>query len=120
MHHEELATLCHALGDPTRAHILKFLLGCCCPVAVQEGGEVSRIEDATAGEVCCHITGGEKITSTISFHLKELKKAGLIKVERRGKYMVCGANREALAGLAAFFRDAAEGGDCCQGEPNDG
>ncbi|MFN8221391.1 MAG: helix-turn-helix transcriptional regulator [Fimbriimonadales bacterium] len=116
MHHEELATVCRALGDPTRAHIFKFLLGCCCPVAVQEGGEVSRIEDVTAGTVCCHVTGGEKVTSTISFHLKELRNAGLITMERRGKHMICAVDRQALAKVGEFFRDALRAAECCPGD----
>jgi ArsR family transcriptional regulator len=53
------------------------------------------------------------VTSTISFHLKELRSAGLITVERRGKYMVCGINREALAKLADFFNDAKTRSGCC-------
>ncbi len=105
--------MCHALGDPTRAHILTFLLGCCCPVAVEESGDVSRVEGPTAGQVCCHITGGEKVTSTFSHHLKELKEAGLITMERRGKFMICGVNRESLAKLASFFEDACKGSGCC-------
>ncbi len=113
MDHKDLASICHALGDPTRAHILQFLLGCCCPVAVGEDGGVSPLVGATAGEVCCHLTGDEKINSGVSFHLKELRVAGLVNVERRGKYMVCSANRELLARLAAFFADAARTDDCC-------
>lgn len=105
--------MCHALGDPTRAHILSFLLGCCCPVAVNEDGEVSKLEDITAGSVCCHLTGGEKITSTVSFHLKELRNAGLITMEKRGKFMICATNKEALAKLAGFFGEATQKSACC-------
>ncbi len=107
--------MCSALGEPTRAHIFQLLLGCCCPVAVTDGGgDVSRISEAmTAGEVCCHITGGEKITSTVSFHLDKLRRAGLILVERRGKHMICSVNRESVARLTAFFNDASSQTDCC-------
>ncbi|RYG24206.1 transcriptional regulator [bacterium] len=118
MDHNELATMCHAMGDPTRARIVLFLLDCCCPVAVGEGGEVAPFDGATAGQVCCHLTGEERISSTVSFHLKVLREAGLVTTERRGKYMVCGVNREALAKLAAFFTQA--GGNCCSGNPNQG
>lgn len=111
--HKELAAMCNAIGDPTRAHILQLLMGCCCEVAVDEGGEVSPVQGLTAGEVCCHITGGEKITSTVSFHLDKLRQAGLIDVERRGKHMICRANREAVAKLAGFFNSALESSGCC-------
>ena len=113
MDHNELATICNALGDPTRAHIFQFLLGCCCPVALYEDGDVSMLSGSTAGEICCHVTGGERITSTVSFHLDKLKQAGLVKVERRGKHMVCSANRDVVAKLAAFFDTAKRSCKCC-------
>lgn len=122
MDHKELATVCKALGDPTRARIFEFLVNCCCPVAVGEEGEVRPVVGVTAGEVCCQVTGSETITSTVSFHLKELRQAGLVTVERRGKHMVCGIDREALARLAAYFDDASQRSGCncspTQGEPN--
>jgi ArsR family transcriptional regulator len=99
-----------ALGDPTRLAIFNFLRSCCCPVAVGEEGEVRPVDGPTVGEVCCSVTGSEKITSTVSFHLKELRQAGLITMERRGKNMVCGVERGALARLAAYFTD--DGGGC--------
>ncbi len=98
-----LAARFKALGDPTRLRILALLRECCCPVAVEETGEVRPAEEMTAGEVCCRITGADRITSTVSFHLKELRLAGLITVERRGKFMVYGVNRGALEALAAYL-----------------
>jgi ArsR family transcriptional regulator, arsenate/arsenite/antimonite-responsive transcriptional repressor len=111
--HNELATMCRALGDPTRARIVQFLLNCCSSVAVQEEGSVSPFNGVTAGEVCCHLTGDDKVSSTVSFHLKELRQAGLILMEKQGKYMICSANRDALAKLAAFFDTACKGQDHC-------
>lgn len=108
MSHEELATIGHALSDPTRTHILFYLLGCCCPVAVTESGETACF-DSTAGDICCHITGVDKISSTFSHHLKELKFAGLISMEQHGKYKVCRPRHETLQNLAEFFTTAAGG-----------
>lgn len=99
----DLAGMFKALGDPTRLRIFEFLCGCCCPVSLDETGEARPVEGPTVGEVCCTITGADKITSTISHHLKELRLANLITVERRGKYMVCGVNREAVAALSAYL-----------------
>src|SRR5437764_15264810 len=90
------AAMFKALGDPTRLRIFEFLRACCCPVAVDESGAVMPVVGPTAGEVCCHITGAERITSTISHHLKELRLAGLITVERRGKHMLCGVNHKEI------------------------
>lgn len=105
-----------ALGDPTRLRIFEFLCACCCPVAVEDTGDVRPVLGPTVGEVCCQVTGADKITSSVSFHLKELRLAGLITVERRGKNMICGINREAVAALASFLGTVVpdtKNADCC-------
>jgi ArsR family transcriptional regulator len=112
----DIAAMFKALGEPTRLRIFEFLRDCCCPVAVEESGDVRPVTGPTVGEICCHVTGEERVTSNISFHLKEMRQAGLIKMERRGKYMVCGLNRDAAADLAAYL--ALPGGEpgavsCC-------
>jgi ArsR family transcriptional regulator len=96
-----------ALGDPTRFRIFQFLRSCCCPVAVEDSGDVRPVDGPTVGEVCCSVTGAGQITSTVSRHLKELKLAGLITVERRGKNMICGVNPQALSELTHYFDDSA-------------
>lgn len=111
---ETITRALKALADPTRLHIVEFLSRCCCGRAsVQENGDV---EGPTAGEVCCHITGAEKITSTISHHLHELEAAGLIRIEKRGKAAVCTLLPDRLAALANHFQRLAQGdnrNDCC-------
>ncbi|MCW3053271.1 MAG: ArsR family transcriptional regulator [Chthonomonadales bacterium] len=114
----DVAAMFKALGDPTRLHIFEFLRSCCCPVAVDESGEVRPVSGPTVGEVCCHVTGAEQINSKISHHLKELRLAGLITVERRGKNMICGVNRAAVVALANYLHDSETsnkntGGPCC-------
>src|SRR5579871_2848656 len=113
----DVAAMFKALGDPTRLQIFEFLRSCCCPVAVEKTGDVRPVIGPTVGEVCCHVTGAEQINSKISHHLKELRLAGLITVERRGKNMICGVNREAVAALTAYLggdgTDGKAGGDCC-------
>ena len=114
----DVAAMFKALGDPTRLHIFEFLRSCCCPVAVDETGEVRPVSGPTVGEVCCHVTGAEQINSKISHHLKELRLAGLITVERRGKNMICGVNRAAVAALASYLgenetADKNSGDSCC-------
>ena len=108
------AAMFKALGDPTRLRIFEFLRSCCGPVAVGDSGEVRPVEGPTVGEVCCQVTGVERITSTISHHLKELRQAGLITMERRGKNMICGINQEAVAALAAYLAEPAA--ECCDDE----
>lgn len=97
-----------ALGDPTRLRILRVLS--CCPERLDQ-----EVNGTTAGAVCCQITGADKISSTISHHLKELREAGLIQMERNGKNMICTLDREALKRLAAELLSLAEpqGNECC-------
>jgi len=119
----QLSTMFKALGDPTRLRIFEFLRTCCGPVAVEESGDVRTVAYPmsadqpslpTVGDVCCKITGEERITSTISFHLKELRQAGLIVMEKRGKNMICGVSPRVLELLAAYFGGKeAEGGCGC-------
>ncbi len=100
----DIAAMFKALGDPTRLAIFDFLRAQCCPVAVEETGDVRPVLGPTVGEVCCNVTGADKITSAVSFHIKELRLAGLVTVERRGKNQICGVNQEAVAALADYLR----------------
>lgn len=105
-----------ALGEPTRLRIFDFLRSCSCPVAVEDSGDVRPVSGPTVGEVCCRITGAQRITSTISEHLKELREAGLITIDRRGRNMVCAVNWGAVSGLIAYLADTPENGGgegCC-------
>lgn len=114
MENETTLRVLKALADPTRFHIVELLSTCCCGRAsVGENGEV---EGRTAGEVCCHITGAEKITSTVSHHLHELEDAGVIRIEKRGKSSLCTLRPESLEALADRLRVIASGdnqNDCC-------
>ena len=114
MENEMIVKALRALSDPTRLHIVEFLSRMCCgSAAVDEAGGV---EGPTAGEVCCHLCGADKINSTVSHHLHELEEAGLIGIERRGKHMVCTLRPESLEGLAEHLQSLAKGtgkGCCC-------
>ncbi len=109
----ELAAKFKALGDPTRLRIYQFLRGQHSPVALDDDGNVRAVVGPTVGEVCCHVTGKERITSTISEHLKELRRAGLVRMERRGKNMICGINPDDLALLGIFFLEEPPSAQAC-------
>jgi len=103
-----------ALGDPTRLRIYSFLCDCRCPVVVEGSGDVRPVTGPTVGEICCHITGVEQASSNISFHLKELRNAGLITMEKRGKNVLCGVDNAAQQTLLNFFADKRKDGpECC-------
>ncbi|GEM_PF-297772 len=103
-----------ALGDPTRLHIVEFLARTCCStVAIDSRGGVLG---PSAGEICCHITGADQITSTVSQHLRELADCGLVQIERRGKHRICTLRSKALQELADYLQKLAlepEEPACC-------
>jgi ArsR family transcriptional regulator len=47
---------------------------------------------------------------TLSFHLKELKRAGLVRVERVGRSQIYRADYTAMSNLLTFLTD-----QCCEG-----
>ncbi|WP_309707173.1 metalloregulator ArsR/SmtB family transcription factor [Armatimonas sp.] len=108
---EQLTTAFKALGDPTRLAIFQCLRDCCPTAAFEDDGRIRPADGPTVGEVCCQITGAEKITSTVSAHLKELRLAGLITMEKRGKFVVCALNPTTVAELAAFLGEKTNA--CC-------
>lgn len=50
--------------------------------------------------------------SNVSFHLKELERAGLIEARREARSILYSANYETLRGLIGFLMK-----DCCGGRP---
>ncbi|WP_042776886.1 ArsR/SmtB family transcription factor [Sinorhizobium fredii] len=50
--------------------------------------------------------------SNVSFHLKELERAGLIAQQRESRSIIYSANYEALGSLVRFLME-----DCCAGHP---
>jgi ArsR family transcriptional regulator len=113
MNHDALAAAFKALGDPTRLRLFLCLRACCTPVVIGDSGEVRPADGPTVGEVCCQVTGVPKVTSTLSAHLKELRLAGLITMEKRGKHVVCAVRPDTVAALRAFLDLAQETPDGC-------
>jgi len=112
MDHKETARMFKALGDPTRLSIFNFLRTCCC-ATVGADGEMQAFEGPTITEVCGHVMGERKITTSMSFHLKELKNSGLIETEKRGKHVCCCVNPKAVEALSAYFQEPIPSSECC-------
>ncbi|MBC8136781.1 MAG: helix-turn-helix transcriptional regulator [Fibrella sp.] len=108
----ELTAIFKALGDKTRLRIFEFLRACHGSVSVDENGDVRRTDGPTVGEVCCHLTGDDKISSVVSFHLKELRQAGLIEMDRRGRHIVCAINPRVLERMTEYLTTAPTGEAC--------
>jgi ArsR family transcriptional regulator, arsenate/arsenite/antimonite-responsive transcriptional repressor len=101
---ERLVALGRALSDPIRVRMLSMMADgrSCCDfsdsgVPVEEGEEgicVCEFEE--------HFSMGQ---SKVSYHMKKLKDAGLVKEERRGKWSFYTLDREAAGGLLGEAAD---------------
>jgi ArsR family transcriptional regulator, arsenate/arsenite/antimonite-responsive transcriptional repressor len=95
-----LAQLCHALSDPTRLHILHLL---------------------RQGRRCvCDLTDRmDAAQSRLSFHLRTLRDAGLVRDRREGRWVYYEIRPEALEevtealGALKPLPVAGERGPCC-------
>ncbi len=85
-----------ALGNPHRLAIFHRLITCCAPGTCCDLDSVRF----TVGQLGA---GLEIAPSTLSHHLKELRRAGLIEMERRGKQVICWIDAAVLERLADFF-----------------
>jgi ArsR family transcriptional regulator len=98
---EKYSEMFKALSNPNRLRIFMRLITCCQP------GTVASISSKSGEEGCACV--GELgqdlgiVASTISHHIKELRQAGLIRMERRGQKMECWIDPETLAALRGFF-----------------
>ncbi len=94
---DELAEAFKALSNPNRLQIFLRLLSCCEP------GTVCSAE--TVNGFCVSELGEDLAVapSTLSHHIKELQRAGLIKTQRRGKNIDCFVDTEKVSVLKEFF-----------------
>lgn len=95
-----MAKALRVLGNPHRLAIFLKLAECCRP-----GGN-----DAAATRTCVGDIGNDRAIapSTVSHHLKELRGAGLIHMERAGKAIECWIEPKTVKALAKFFRKAVD------------
>jgi len=94
---DRLAEALKALGNPQRLRLFLRLLACCPP------GQACC--DASEAKRCVGDVGGDLdiAPSTVSHHLKELRRVGLIHMERNGRNIDCRAEPERLEELLAAF-----------------
>ena len=85
-----------ALAQPTRLAVFRLL--------VREGPA-----GLPAGEVAARL---EVQPATLSFHLAQLERAGLLASRRQGRQILYAADFAAMRALVGFLLD-----DCCHGRP---
>ena len=85
-----------ALSQETRLKLLRRLV-------------VAGPEGIAAGALAEQV---EVSASNVSFHLKELERAGLVTTRRDSRSIVYSAEYDALTGLIRFLME-----DCCSGRP---
>jgi len=94
----QYADIFKALSNPHRLSIFMRLASCCLP-----GGTCNTEADMRE----CVGAVGKNLglaPSTISHHIKELHRAGLIRMKRRGQTIECWVDPETLDSLAEFFK----------------
>ena len=94
---DRMADIFKALSNPNRLRIFLRLVSCCPP------GVICRVE-----ETACSCVGDlgkalEIVPSTVSHHIKELHRAGLIRMRRSGQRIECWVDAEVMKDLAGFF-----------------
>jgi ArsR family transcriptional regulator, arsenate/arsenite/antimonite-responsive transcriptional repressor len=101
---ERLVALGRALSDPIRVRMLFMMAegrGCC-----DFSGSGVPAEEGEEGICVCefeeHFSMGQ---SKVSYHVKKLKDAGLVREERRGKWAFYSLDREAASGLLGETAD---------------
>jgi DNA-binding transcriptional ArsR family regulator len=94
---ESFTEMFKALSNPHRLKIFIRLLTCCAP------GTVCRVEDegcACVGDLSRDL---DIVPSTVSHHMKELRRAGLIRMRRQGQKIECWVDPAAVRELSDFF-----------------
>ena len=93
----DYADMFKALSNPNRLQIFLQLTRCCTPGTVCSPADLG---------VCCVGDLGSELNlaaSTLSHHIKELHRAGLINTRRSGQNVECWIEPQTLQRLSAFF-----------------
>jgi ArsR family transcriptional regulator, arsenate/arsenite/antimonite-responsive transcriptional repressor len=95
---QQYADMFKALSNPYRVKIFMRLASCC-------GNDNS----CTADDRICECVGvlGQDLgiaASTVSHHIKELHRAGLINLKRNGQRTECTIDPEVIDSMVAFFK----------------
>jgi len=103
-----IVRLGRALSDPVRVRMLTLIAAgrrCCPPL-----GAEPPVNDGDEGLCVCEISAYFRLgQSRVSYHLKQLKEAGIVREERRGKWTFYSLDRGALAELLRLMEQLQAG-----------
>ncbi len=94
---EEYSAVFKALSNPNRLKIFLRLASCCKPGTI---GYLDDVNTATIGQLGQEV---DVVKSTVSHHIKELRRVGLIRTERRGQKIACWVDPVMVTALKDFF-----------------
>ena len=95
----DYAEIFKALSNANRLKIFLRLASCCKPGTI---GFIDGEDASTAyiGELSQEVN---VVKSTVSHHIKELKRVGLIRTERQGQRIACWVDPHMVDALRTFF-----------------
>ena len=95
---ERFSDMFKALSNPHRLKIFVRLANCCGP-------NIACSVDSDEMKTCVGELGRDLgiVPSTVSHHIKELHRAGLIRMERQGQKIDCWVDSETIGALGDFF-----------------
>ncbi len=99
---DRYAGIFKALSSTHRLQIFTMLAGCCEPGTRCSSDETMNY---CVGDLSSRLNIA---ASTLSHHLKELHRAGLIEMQRQGKQIFCSINPSTLAEVSALFANVSQ------------
>jgi DNA-binding transcriptional ArsR family regulator len=97
---EQLAEIFKALSNPNRLKIFLRLSTCCRPGTVGIYDRTTDVDSMFIGELGKDLSVGKP---TVSHHIKELRRVGIIQTERRGQNIACWIDTDIIDQLRLFF-----------------
>lgn len=97
---DRLADIFKALSNPNRLKIFLKLTTCCRPGTVGIYDRTSDVDTMFIGELGNELDVGKP---TVSHHVKELRRVGIIRTERRGQNIACWVDPDIIQELKEFF-----------------
>jgi len=97
---ERLADIFKALSNPNRLKIYLMLTTCCRPGTVGIYDQNADVDTMFIGDLGKELAVGKP---TVSHHIKELRRVGIIRTERRGQHIACWVDPEIIEQLSTFF-----------------